>query len=186
MEINKGIRAKLFLLFVAIGAVPFIILVTVTSFNSISDLESSIKKNSLLRNAVISEHITELIEKNQAVLQSLAMSPTIINYLKEPTNEERHNYVSKLLNDTDSIFDDNNLTALTGADGWQLIRSDGSPLVNLQNRQHFQEAMKGRTYVSDIISSMSTGKMIVVMEVPVLDEDGNPIGMLPARIRSEF
>ena len=177
MEINKGIRAKLFLLFVAIGAVPFIILVTVSSLNTISELESSIKKNSLLRNAVISEHIMELIEKNQAVLQSLAMSPTIIGYLQEPT-EERYDYVSKILHDTDKIFNDNNLTALTGSDGRQLLRTDGSTLVNLKNRQHFQEAMKGRTYVSDIISSMSTGKMIVVMEVPVLNEEGKSIGML--------
>ena len=177
MEISKGIRAKLFLLFVAVGAIPFIILVTVSSLNTISELESNIKKNSLLRNAVISEHITELIEKNQAVLQSLAMSPNIIDYLEAP-NEERYNYVSKLLHDTDSIFDDNNLTALTGADGRQLIRTDGSTLVNLKNRQHFQEAMKGRTYVSDIISSMSTGKMIIVMEVPVLNEEGKAVGML--------
>ena len=177
MEISKGIRAKLFMLFVMMGAIPFLILITAGAINTISELENAVKQNSLLRNSIISEHITELIEKNQAVLQSLAMSPKIIEYLQEP-NEERYAYVSKLLHDTDTIFEDNNLTALTGDDGWQRIRSDKATLVNLKKRQHFQEAMKGRNYVSDIIESMSTGKMIVVIEVPVINAEGKPVGML--------
>ncbi|MBR6889258.1 MAG: diguanylate cyclase [Selenomonadaceae bacterium] len=177
MEINKGIRAKLFLLFVTMGAIPFIILITASAINTVAELEDSVKQNSLLRNAIISEHITELIEKNQVVLKSLAMSPNVIEYLQRPT-DERKEYVSKILHDTDEIFDDNNMTALTGADGWQLIRTDNSTLVNLTKRQHFQEAMKGRTYVTDILTSMSTGEKIIVMEVPVLNAEGKPIGML--------
>ena len=178
MEISKGIRAKLFMLFIVMGAIPFIILVTAGAINTIAELEESYKQNSLLRNTIISEHISTLISQNQAVLKSLAMSPTVIDYLKNPT-EERHKYVTKILEDADEIFDDNNLTALTGVDGWQMIRTDGATLVNLNKRQHFQEAMKGRAYVSDIISSMATGKMIIVIEVPVIDEaTGKPVGMI--------
>ena len=177
MEISKGIRAKIFLLFIVMGAIPFVILVTVGAINTIAELEESYKQNSLLRNIIISEHISDLIARNQAVLHSLAMSPTVIEYLQQPS-EEKYGYVLKILKDADEIFDDNNLTALTGADGWQIIRTDGATLVNLKKRQHFQEAMKGRSYVSDIISSMSTGKLIVVIEVPVLDETGKPVGMI--------
>ena len=177
MEISKGIRAKLFFFFVVMGAIPFVILVTAGAINTIAELEESYKQNSLLRNVIISEHITELISKNQAVLKSLAMSPTIIEYVQKPT-EEKKGYVMKILRDADEIFNDNNLTALTGADGWQMIRTDGATLVNLKKRQHFQEAMKGRAYVSDIISSMATGKMIVVIESPVLNESGKPVGMI--------
>lgn len=177
MEISKGIRAKIFLLFVVMGAVPFIILITVSAINTIAELEDSYKQNSLLRNIIISEHISDLIARNQAVLRSLAMSPNIVEYIQRP-NDERREYVTKILRDADEIFDDNNLTALTQADGWQMIRTDGATLVNLNKRQHFQEAMKGRSYVSDIISSMATGKMIVVIEVPVLDAAGNPVGMI--------
>ena len=177
MDINKGIRAKLFLLFIVMGAIPFVILVTAGAINTIAELEESYKQNSLLRNIIISEHVSDLIAKNQAVLQSLAMSPTVIEYLQQPT-EEKYQYVTKILKDADEIFDDNNLTALTGADGWQLIRTDNSTLVNLKKRQHFQEAMKGRSYVSDIITSMSTGKMVIVIEVPIRDMTGKPIGMI--------
>ena len=177
MEFNKGIRAKIFLLFLTMGAVPFVILVIAGAFNAVADLENNVKQNSLLRNAIISEHITELIEKNLAVLKSIAASPNVIDYVQSPT-EEGKQYVSKIMYETDEIFNDNNMTALTGADGWQLIRTDGSTLVNLQKRQHFQEAIKGRTYVSDIISSMSTGKMVIVMEVPVRNAEGKAVGMV--------
>ena len=153
------------------------ILVIAGGYNAVDELEDFSKQNSLLRNAIISEHVTDFIAKNQAVLRSIALSPKLIEYLQTPTDEGRA-YVSKLLYDTDFIFDDNNVTALTGADGWQIIRTDGATLVNLTKRQHFQEAMKGRGYISDIISSMATGKMIIVIEAPVVDADGKAIGMV--------
>lgn len=153
------------------------ILVIAGGYNAVDELEDFSKQNSLLRNAIISEHVTDFISKNQAVLRSIALSPKLIEYLQTPTDEGRA-YVSKLLYDTDFIFDDNNVTALTGADGWQIIRTDGATLVNLTKRQHFQEAMKGRGYISDIISSMATGRMIIVIEAPVVDADGKAIGMV--------
>ena len=177
MEVSKGIRAKLFFFFIVMGAIPFVILIVASALNTISELEEHVKQSSLLRNAIISEHITNLIDKNQAVLKSLSLSPNIIEYVQKPT-PEREEYVSKILSDTDDIFSDTNLTVVTAADGWQLIRTDGATLVNLKKRQHFQEAMKGRSYVSDIISSMSTGKMIIVIAVPIFDSSGKPVGMV--------
>lgn len=177
MEFNKGIRAKLFLFFIVMGAIPFVMLVAISARNTISELEASVKMNGSLRNMIISEHISSLIEINQHVLRSLALNPEIIQYVQSPTEDKRA-VVSKILDETNIIFNDDNPMGLTGADAWQLIRTDGSTRVNLENRQHFQEAMKGRAYVSDIISSMSTGKMIVVIEVPILNAEGKPVGMV--------
>lgn len=177
MEFNKGIRAKLFFFFAIMGAIPFLILVVVSAINTISEMEESVKQNSLLRNSIISEHVSALIEVNQHVLRSLALNPEIINYVQSPTEEERKNVIG-ILKDTNAIFDDDNLMALTGSDGWQIYRTDGATCVNLKKRQHFQEAMKGRSYVSDIISSMATGKLIIVMEVPVFDSEKKSVGMI--------
>ena len=177
MDFNKGIRARLFFFFIVMGAIPFLILVVVSAIDSVSELETSAKQNSLLRNTIISEHVSSLIEINQHVLHSLALSPLIIDYVQDPTEDKREP-VTKLLNDTNAIFNDSNLMALTGADGWQIFRTDGSKLVNLLERQHFQEAMKGRSYVSDIISSMSTGKMMIAIEIPILNREGKPVGMV--------
>ena len=177
MEFNRGIRAKFFLFFIIMGAIPFVTLIAISARNTINELEASVKMNGSLRNTIISEHISSLIEINQHVLHSLALNPEIIQYVQSPT-EERRESVTKLLNETNDIFNDDNPTGLTGADGWQMIRTDGATLVNLNNRQHFQEAMKGRAYVSDIISSMSTGETIVVIEVPILNAEGKPVGMV--------
>jgi len=177
MEFNKGIRAKLFFMFIVMGAIPFIILVVVSALNTISELEESVKQNSLLRNTIISERVSARIEINQHVLHSLSLSPEILNYLESP-NAAQLESITKLLYDTNDIFEDTNNLALTGADGEQIIRTDGSKLVNIQKRQHFQEAMKGRSYVSDIISSMSTGENIIVMVVPVFDSEGKAVGMV--------
>ena len=177
MEISKGIRAKIFFFFCIMGIVPLVILITASAINTISEMESAAKKNSLLKNDVISEHVTELIEKNQYVLHSMSLSPEIIQYMQSPTAEGLEQ-ITQILNNINAIFNDENNMALTGSDAQQIIRTDGSTLVNIKKRQHFQEAMKGRAYVSDIISSMSTGKMIIVIEVPVRDSEGNVVGML--------
>ena len=177
MEIGKGIRAKIFILFSIMGMVPFVILVVIGGYSMVADQKSGVTEISNMRNAVISEHVSNLIEKNQAVLESLAGSPNLIEYIQDPT-EERRAYVLKILHDADDIFGDNNVTVLTGFDAWQVIRTDGGTLVNVKNRQYFQEAMRGRTYVSNVLSSISSGKMIVVLSVPVFDVAGNPIGMV--------
>ncbi len=177
MEIGKGIRGKIFIFLCIMGIVPFTIIVIAGSIDAKMEMEEWDKQGSLLRNAVISEHMTELIEKNQAVLHTLALNPAIIQYVQEQ-KEDQLAAVTKLLDDTNTLFNDTNMMGLTGNDGWQLVRTDRSTLVNLKKRQHFQEAMKGRAYVSDIISSMSTGKMIIVMEVPIIDADKKPVGML--------
>ena len=177
MEISKGIRAKLFFFFIIMAAIPFLIVVTAGAITGIAEIEEYYKQNSSLRNVIISEHISELIEKNQAVLKSVAGSPMLIQYLQNPT-EEKRDYIFKILSDVDEIFSDGGLTALTGADGWQIIRTDDATRVNLKRRQHFQEAMKGRSYVSDIVNSMATGKMVIIIETPVFNEEGKPIGMV--------
>ena len=177
MKINKSIRKKLFIFFVIMGAIPFVVLIIVGAANIRVDLEDALVQTSLLRNTIISEHVTELVEKNMAVLHSLALTPEVMRYVY--TGDEIYRATAeKVCRDTNAIFNDDNNLALTARTAQQLFRTDGSTLVNVRNRPHFQEAMKGREYVTDILSSMSTGKMIVVMGVPVLSSDGEPIGMV--------
>ena len=176
LEITS-IRNKLFIFFVVMGAIPFIVLIAVGAKNIQVDLEDAATETSLLRNTIISEHVTELVEKNMAVLHSLALTPEVINYVD--TGDEIYRATAeRVCRNTNEIFKDENNLAMTSRTAQQLFRTDGSTLVNLKNRAHFQEAMKGREYITDILSSMSTGKMIIVMEVPVLNFAGEPIGMV--------
>lgn len=173
----RSIRKKLFTLLIVMGSFPLIIVLIVGAAVMKSEYEEESYRDGQLRNAIVSEHITELCEKNFYVLRTLAMNPLIKQYVSEPTSVIRLQ-VAELLHNTNNIFYDSNILAVTGADAMQLIRTDGSELVNVITRRHFQEAMKGRDFVSDIIVSMSTGEMIIVLEVPVKNEKSQPIGML--------
>ena len=177
LEFFKGIRARLFIFFIFMGGVPFVTLIFIGALNIKWELEEYGKQASLLRGSIISEHVTEFVEMNLALLHSLALSPEVINYVQSGDAAYR-DIAEKICRDTNAIFKDENNLALTSRTAWQIFRTDGSTLVNLKNRVHFQEAMKGRDYVTDILSSMSTGKMIVVMAVPVFNLAGEPIGMV--------
>lgn len=159
------------------GAIPFIIIIIFSAMSMISKMEDEVEKNGLLRNSIVSEHVTELLEKNFYVLHSAALNPMIVQFVTYPSNEQYQD-IYKILEETNDIFNDMNHMALTAADANQLVRTDGSELVNISKRKHFQEAMKGNDFVSDIILSMSTNKMIIVLEVPIKDENDKPVGML--------
>ena len=173
----RSVRSKLFLLLVIIGAIPLTIILTVDSFYTINALEEDTYREGSLQNRIVSEHITQLCEKNFHVLHTLALNPSVRQYVLQPSPDQKLQ-IAELLHNTNNIFNDRNIMAITNSKAIQLMRTDGSNLVNVITRKHFHEAMKGRDYVSDIIVSMSTGKMIVVFEVPIINTKGKPIGML--------
>ena len=181
MAITNSIRLKLFLLLLAMGSIPYIIIILLSTLNTISTLEEFYTKNGLLRGAIVSENLTKHFEKNAHALQTLALNPIIEEFLEASTSERnsRMEVVSELLGHTNLNFHDSGITVFTGADANQLIRTDKEKLVNVSKRAHFQEAMRGNNYISDLMISMSTGKGIVVFAVSVKDKStGNPIGML--------
>ena len=177
MAIIGSIKSKLFVLLMLMGSLPLIFVIAIDAANLSADLEENAKSVGVLRNTIISQYVTELCEKNFYVLKSIALNPMVIECLEYPT-PQRLRDVRHLLYDMNAVFDDKNLTALTGADANQLIRTDGEPLVNLNGRQHFYEAMRGREFVSDILISRSTGQRIVVLETPVRNKRNFPIGMV--------
>ena len=167
----------MFLLLIIMGSIPLFIVLTVGAVNLINELEEVTYRDGMLRNSFVSEHVTEMCEKNFYVLHSLALNYMVKQYVLDQSSVPRIK-MAELLHQANNIFDDRNLMALTGADAMQIMRTDGEKLVNISNRRHFKEAMKGREFVSDLIMSISTGQMIIVIEVPILDDKGTPIGML--------
>ena len=184
MGINNSIRNKLFMLLIVIGSLPLIVVVMASALRMMTKLEENAIHEGEMRNAIVSEHVTEMIDRNFYVLKTLALNPLIVNCTLDP-NQNNLEAARKVLFDTNLLFRDANLMALTGGDAQQLIRTDNSTLVNLSQRKHFSEAMMGRTFVSDSIISMSTGKIIVVLETPVCNAKRKPIGMVQRNLNLE-
>lgn len=184
MGLGNSIKHKLFFLLVVMGAIPFIIVIIVSSFSMISEWEKSVERNGSLRNTIISEHVTELFERNFYVMHAAAKNSLVVDYLKNP-QPAKQNEIFSFMDDVNEIFQDKSLMGLTGANGVQLIRTDGEKLVDISTRKHFQEAMLGNNFVSDVILSMSTGKLIVVLTVPVKDRENNIVGVLQRNFNLE-
>ena len=174
---RKSIHNKLFLLLTLMGILPLLSVLIYSGWRLADHMEEHAKNTGWLNNAIVNEHLSNILQNNFYTLHTIADAPTIKKFLTSGTSEDEQALL-RLIRSNDDLFRDNNLTAVTNAAGQQLLRSDGSTLVDVSQRRHFQEAMAGRDYVSDIIVSMSTGQMMVVMEVPVFNDQHQPIGML--------
>lgn len=174
---RKSIYKKLFLLFTLMGMIPLISVILYGGLRLGSYMEQHAKNTGMLNNNIVNEHLTDVLQNNFYVLHTLANTPALKRFIVSP-NPTDEAIIRQILKNNDELFRDNNLTALTNANGQQVMRSDNAPLVNVTQRHHFQEAMAGRQYVSEVINSLSTGQMIVVLEVPIFDDNHRPIGML--------
>ena len=105
LEFIKSIRTKLFIFFIFMGGVPFFTLIIVGALNSKAELEEAARRISLTRSLMISEHVTELVERNMAVLHSLALMPEVINFVQSG-DEAYRGRVEMICRETNAIFND--------------------------------------------------------------------------------
>ena len=64
----------MFLLLIIMGAIPLFIVLTLGAVNLINELERATYRDGMLRNTFVSEHVTDMCEKNFYVLHALAMN----------------------------------------------------------------------------------------------------------------
>ena len=174
---RKNIRTRLFWLFILIGALPLFIVLVISGFRRVSSMEQEAKEDMWVKTSMIDNHVTDLMEMNLQVLQVSAVNPLIQQYVATRGTEQKE-LAERVLNDTNWIFKDSNLMALTSADGRQLFRTDKAPLVDVNGREHYRQSMMGKNFVSNVIKSKSTGEEIVVLEAPVKNNDYQVIGMI--------
>ena len=174
---KKNIKTRLFWLFILIGVLPLIVVLICSGLIGVTQMEENAKSDMRMKTIVIDNYVTDLFERNFHVLHATSYNPVLQQYI-ESADKSQNTLVSQIMNDTNWIFKDGNMMALTGKDGNQLLRTDGSPLVNVTKREHFRRAMNDADFVSNIIRSMSTGEDIVVIEVPVKNNNYQVIGML--------
>ena len=178
---KKSIHNKLFLLLVLMGIIPLIAVIVYSGWRLADHMEHHAKNTGLMNNTIVNEHITNRIQNNFYTLHTIAGNPVIKDFITTG-NPAAAASVKKMLQDNDELFRDKNITAITNAAGQQLIRSDNSPLVNINQRRHFQEAMTGHDNVSNVVVSIATGQMIVAMEVPIFNDQHQPIGAIQRNI----
>ncbi|MBP3772221.1 MAG: diguanylate cyclase [Treponema sp.] len=173
----KSIRTKLTLLLFFIALIPLLLVIVFYLMKNIATSISNEKSDSLLRNSIVNEHITEHFEKSLAVLRTIARNPMTQDYLRAAP-ESRSSLMEQTLNRTNEVFNDTDNMIITDQNGDQVARSDSYPLINVGHRRYFHEAMQGSEYISDVLISLANNRMITVLEVPVFDENNIAVGMV--------
>ena len=82
--ISKSIKTKLFLLLALMGAIPFLAAVIFIGYRNVIHMDGHAKEESWTKNVTINSDLTQELDKNLYVLQTLALSPSIKRYLADP------------------------------------------------------------------------------------------------------
>ena len=106
----------------------------------------------------------QVVSENMQIIQDIATSQTTLDYMKAPDDENLK--ASEL--DYIGNYEDNSNIALTGVDGMQVLNEDGD-LKDVSDREYFNRAIQGESYVSDVIISKASGNCKVVFSAPIKD-----------------
>jgi len=149
-------------------------------YNIISDrtmIEHNEKNMKML--SEVHNDVSHYLDTHFVVLKLLAQNPSIISL--DPNGKSYLVEARKLYPKLELVVDDTM--------GNQRFRDDNQKLGNAAQRQFFQDAIKGKEVISDVIISMSDGKPIVVLAVPLKNQEvisGVMQGALPLSILDEF
>ncbi|MBR1633511.1 MAG: GGDEF domain-containing protein [Lachnospiraceae bacterium] len=173
-----SIRKKYIILIVLLGIIPMTVAIGVLGVGFIRAAFGEAKREGALYNEVIHKHIAGLIENDKYVLRANAKDSDTVYALKHPEDKEALSIVADKIDELNELFNDGNNMIITNAAGQQLHRSDGLDPVQVVDRRYYREAIHGRECVSEVVASHATGKMIIVIEVPVFSNEGKPIGLV--------
>ncbi len=127
--------------------------------------------------------ISQLIADSRNLSNYLATDPGFIDYLRAPTEEKKEAVSGKLAN-LIKTNPDVHLMFLMDSEGTALVSSEpGVAGVNFKFREYFQEASKGRPFMTGVIIGSTAGKAGVYYANPVFDEAKNVIGVVVLRIK---
>ena len=179
MKVKAKIKTKLIIIMVALTAIPLILSSFASMRNTVDTASESAYETNAAQASIVQERVNNIIETNVEALKTFAAAPSTIAYLKgEASGEAEGAAIIAQLQIIDETLADGNSTALSGADGMQLLRSTGN-LVDVSDREYYKEAMTGKVYISDMNISKTTGKCISTFAVPVFDTDKKTvIGMV--------
>ena len=168
------LRTKLFSMILTTSLIPLLIFSVVSGVSFILNSKQSAYQLSQAKLEIAKVEIDGMLEKYFAVMHTIANQSAVRNFDLDN--------VKKILVETDKVNSDL-IIALADDKGQQVVRSDGDTLINIAERDFFQQVMSGtKEYVSDILVAKDTGKLIVVIATPVHDMNNNIVGILQASI----
>ncbi len=171
---TKGsVKKKLISIMLIIAIIPLFVAVMISYNSSTNNAKEVAKSNLDWQAKFIESEIDKMLVRSETALGSFASSPETIAFLKgeqtDPTTAK------KQMIEINESFGDTNTIVMSNANGDMVLRSDDGALKNIAERDYFQNAMKGSTYVSDVFVSSVTNTRNICVAVPIHDNTSDAI-----------
>ncbi len=174
---KDSIMTKLIAVMLAVTIVPLVVAVSVSYYTSTKKARADAEVTLDWSCWYIQSEFNTIVSNNLKTIQAVGLAPSTVNYMGDQDNPIYLDRAQNYLKAVDEMLNDGNITVLTGPDGMQVLRNSGK-LVDVGQRDYFKTAMTGKTAVSDIIVSTSTGVRQFTMAAPIVDKDGNVVGIV--------
>ena len=168
-KFTKSVKTKLITLMLLIAIIPLAVAVVISYNSSTSSAKESAKETIEWEAKYIESEVDKMFNNCITALTSFASSPLTISYLKGEITDSSS--VKKQMNAINEAFGDDNTIVVTDTKGMMVLRSDSGTLKSVADRDYFQNAVNGTTYVSNVFVSSVTNTRNICISVPVTDSD---------------
>ena len=170
----SSMKTRLIFIMVAVCVIPLLIAIMISYVSSTSVAQDSAESLNLKQAEYVEDDFIKTIDANFRSIEQVAAARSTREFIKNPTDQAMLDAMTAQLQSVDEKLADGNSTVVTGSDGENLARSKGD-FTNIAEREYFQKAMSGTTYLSEMSISKTTGARIIVPAVPVYDDDGTTV-----------
>lgn len=170
----SSMKTRLIFIMVAVCVIPLLIAIVISYVSSTSVAQDSAESLNLKQAEYVEDDFIKTIDANFRSIEQVAAARSTREFIKNPTDQAMLDAMTAQLQSVDEKLADGNSTVVTGSDGENLARSKGD-FTNIAEREYFQKAMSGTTYLSEMSISKTTGARIIVPAVPVYDDDGTTV-----------
>ncbi|WP_029233384.1 methyl-accepting chemotaxis protein [Butyrivibrio sp. VCB2006] len=170
-----SIKTKLILVMLLVTAIPLLTAVIVSYVSSTNKAMADAQESLEWEAQYIESLFVNILDANMNMCLAIAGNPTVINYVKGEGNIP-YDAVQATILECDAVLADGENTSIAGSDGMQVARGTGD-FINVGEREYFQKAMQGSTYVSNVTISKTNGRRMITFAVPIKD-NGNIIGIV--------
>lgn len=165
-------KKKLILIMVLFASIPLLLYSAFSFYTNGKQLQENANELSLGNVRAVRYEVSQLVNQNLDALRILAASGTFRGAVVQPEA------ASEALRAVGSVHAEGVFT-YADLSGQQRARSDGLDFTNVADREYFIQAVNGgKPVVSEVIVARATGSKIIVLAVPVLDQNNKVTGVL--------
>lgn len=189
------IRKKLPILIAILVAAPLVVTSIIVYFFTSSKLEAAVLNNVSTNCSLGVEDINSLILSEKKEVELLSQQKDIVDIAEIRQANMDDTFFSKyidhkafnVLKSRASFLKNHEHLFLLDLKGEIFSDSNTSSLrLDLKDRRYFQDALKGKTSISDTIVSKANGKTIIVFVSPIKDDNGNVIAVMADSVYTDY